>query len=94
MTYTNKSESDLLAGDNVIYNQTEVREFLFVINGKEQGNRSTLEMEGFRCIINCYDEELDEDVELPASPKAWSDPFSWESGEVPGEGDEVEIPPG
>lgn len=32
-TLTSKSEDQLTVGDNVIYNQTEVREFHYVING-------------------------------------------------------------
>jgi hypothetical protein len=34
-TYTTKTDAELVSGDNVIYNQTEVREFQFVINGKD-----------------------------------------------------------
>jgi hypothetical protein len=38
LTYL-KPESELVAGDNVIYNQTEVREFMFVINGKNMTHK-------------------------------------------------------
>ena len=91
-TYIEKEEADLESGDNVIYNQTEVREFQFVINGKEYQDRSTLRMEGFRCIVDCYDEEIEE-LEISDTPKSWSDPFTWPDG-VPVEGTEVVIPPG
>lgn len=37
-TYLNKTEDQLICGDNVIFNQTEVREFRFVINGKNISN--------------------------------------------------------
>jgi len=52
-TFTSKTDSELVSGDNVIYNQTEVREFHFAINGKDYQRRSTLAMEGFRCIVDC-----------------------------------------
>ena len=38
LTYL-KPENELVAGDNVIYNQTEVREFMFVINGKNMTSK-------------------------------------------------------
>lgn len=33
-TYLNKTEDQYISGDNVIYNQTEKREFYMVFNGK------------------------------------------------------------
>lgn len=41
-TYTSKDESELINGDNVIYNQTEVREFKWVVNGKDMKSRKVL----------------------------------------------------
>jgi hypothetical protein len=38
LTYL-KPENELVAGDNVVYNQTEVREFMFVINGKNMTSK-------------------------------------------------------
>jgi len=38
-SYLSKLESELVSGDNVIFNQTEVREFKFVINGKNLTDR-------------------------------------------------------
>lgn len=38
-SYLNKLESEFVTGDNVIYNQTEVREFNFVVNGKNSTGR-------------------------------------------------------
>jgi hypothetical protein len=52
MTYL-KPENQLVAGDNVIYNQTEVREFMFVINGKNMTSKKNLRIDGFRCVVNC-----------------------------------------
>lgn len=37
-TYLNKTEDQYLSGDNVIYNQTEKREFYMVFNGKNLAN--------------------------------------------------------
>lgn len=94
-TYTTKSEDELLNGDNVIYNQTEVREFHFVVNGKDGENRSTITMEGWRCDGPCEENaEVVEEVDLSGTPIPWSDPNSWESGAVPVDGEDVEIPPG
>jgi len=39
-SYLNKLEEELVAGDNVIYNQTEVRQFNFVVNGKNMTGRN------------------------------------------------------
>lgn len=79
-------------GDNVVYNQTEVREFHFSVNARNESRRH-LKMEGFRCVVNC---ELPEVEELEISDVAvpWSDPSTWPSGAVPVEDEEVEVPSG
>lgn len=41
-TLIKKTAADLVAGDFVVYNDTKVREFHFVINGKDMANRSEL----------------------------------------------------
>lgn len=88
-----KAEEDLVSGDNVVYNQTEVREFNFVLNGKNLTDRSDLKIEGFRCVWDCEQEEIEEmacsDIAIP-----WSDVNSWPDQTLPVEGDEVQIPPG
>lgn len=71
-----------------------MREFHWVVNAKEAENRSTIRMEGFRCIDFCAENDELEEVELSNTPLPWSEPSSWESGEVPVEGEEVEIPSG
>lgn len=48
-TYIEKLESEFLSGDNVIYNQTEVREFNFAINGKAPVERNSINLKGIRC---------------------------------------------
>lgn len=92
-TFSTKDDEDLISGDNVIYNQTEVRQFHFAINGKDYERRSTLAMEGFRCIVDCDQEEIEE-VEIMETPIPWSIRSSWPSGELPVEGEDAEIPPG
>jgi len=59
-TYTTHTETQLVNGDNVIYNQTEVREFLFVANGKNMTSRSLLKMTGHRCNVFCNQAIIDE----------------------------------
>jgi hypothetical protein len=55
------SDADLVNGDNIIYNQTEVREFNFVLNGKNPAERSSLIMTGYRCVVNCEPEAVEEE---------------------------------
>lgn len=88
-TYIDKSDSELESGDFVVYNQTEVREFHFVVHA-EDPDRKHLNMDGYRCVVGC-DLAVLEEVELSTSSKPWSDPDSWPSGAVPVEGDEVEV---
>jgi hypothetical protein len=52
-SYIDRAEEDLVNGDCVVYNQTEVREFHFVLNGKDMIDRSELYLTGERCIIDC-----------------------------------------
>ena len=91
-TLIQKSESEHLMGDNVVYNQTEVREFEFVINGKDK-SRKNVKMEGFRCVWECDLKEVEE-AEISDTAVPWSDPSSWPTGALPVEGEEAEIPPG
>lgn len=59
-TLTSKSEDELTPGDNVIYNQTEVREFHYVINGKEDENMFDYTITGWRCVVNCIEAAIEE----------------------------------
>jgi hypothetical protein len=52
-SYIDRDEHALVNGDCVVYNQTEVREFHYVINGKDMEDRSVLYLTGHRCIIDC-----------------------------------------
>lgn len=80
-------------GDNVIYNQTEVREFHWVMNGKEQENKTELVIEGFRCIVDCDQPDVEEE-EISDVVVLWSDPLSWPDEKVPVDGDMAEVTPG
>ena len=72
-------------------NETEIRTFEFIINGKEESSKK-LKVEPLICIHGtCVLEEVEE-VELEDGQRLWSDPELWgEGGKVPEEGDEVEI---
>ena len=72
-------------------NETEIRTFEFIINGKEESSKK-IKVEPLLCIHGtCVLEEVEE-VELEDGQRLWSDPESWgEGGKVPEEGDEVEI---
>ena len=70
-TYSTKAESELQSGDNVLYNQTEVREFHFVINGKNLTNRKDMVIDGYRCVVNCQSAAV-ENVTLNDTLAYWS----------------------
>lgn len=91
-TFIDKAEADLVNGDNVIYNQTDVREFNFVINGKNKDERTYLTILGIRCIFNCTPSVIV--VPISNDTQLWSVPATWPSGKVPVEGEDVEIIPG
>lgn len=55
-------QQDWMPGQNVVYNQTEVREFHILMNGKNQGDRmstcktcdNVLKLVGVRCDKYCF----------------------------------------
>lgn len=79
-----------------MYNQTEVRQFNFVVNGKNMTNRQDLKITAHRCLVNCEEEEIEEveEEEISSDFIYWSDLGSWESGSLPVDGEDVEILPG
>ena len=86
-----KSVVDLVSGDNQVKNETEVRTFEFVINGKEESSKS-LVVRPLECIQGVCLLEAVEEFELEEGQRLWSDPESWgEGGKVPEDGDDVEI---
>lgn len=52
MTLVNKTASQWQTGDNVIYNDTDVREIHIAINGKN-ASRNYIKMNGYRCDGTC-----------------------------------------
>jgi len=92
-TLIKKAAADLVAGDFVVYNDTKVREFHFVINGKDMANRSELLLQGFRCVVDCDQKDINE-KKISGEIKYWSDTTTWPSGKLPVEGEDVEIAPG
>ena len=55
------SQADYKTGQWVLYNETEIREFHFIVNGKFPtegkylGGRY-LELKGYMCKVNCYED--------------------------------------
>lgn len=97
-TYNNP-EVFHVTGDNVVYNETDVKELHWLVNGKHPRKSTKWLMEGFRCVQHnellweCKDEEVKE-KEIPNYSIPWSKTSTWPSGKLPVEGEVVEIPPG
>lgn len=91
-TYTKKRWDYLVNGDNVVYNETDVREFHFVLNGKEQENRTELVITGHRCIVDCDQADIEE-CEIPDTVVLWSSNSSWPDELVPEAGADAEVAP-
>ena len=90
---TDKAAGNLTMGDNVLWNETAIREFRMSINGKDiTGDRSKLNLLGIACVANCVPAV----AIIPVSDtiQYWSNITSWPLGKLPVEGDEVEIQPG
>jgi hypothetical protein len=92
-----------------LYNDTEIREFHFVVNGKQpvEGKMTDwrqLKFVAHRCIgADCFPEEAVEAECEPEGDRKWSDPNSWDpepdpekrtAFPIPGEGDVFKIPTG
>lgn len=78
-------------GANVVYNDSETREFHLLVNGKN-ASRKVLIMQGYRCIGPCL--PAVSQVALENRIRYWSDPQAWNSSKVPVAGEDVVIPPG
>ena len=82
------SEDEWLLGHNIIYNDTATREIHYIIAGNDLERRDmTFSIQ--RCIGSCNSDV--EEQELEDTVRYWSDPASWDSGEVPVADDYVEI---
>ena len=88
-----KSNTDLVTGDNWVRNETDIRTFQFVVNGKIESNRF-IKVEPLECITGTCVLDTVEEVELEEGQRLWSDPSNWEGNTLPQDGDEVEIPSG
>ncbi len=69
-----------------------MREFHFVVNGKNKLQRTDLIMNGYRCVFNCTPTVVV--VPISNETSLWSVPATWPSGKVPEDGEDVEIIPG
>lgn len=88
-TLINTPEPDRLFGMNVVYNETDVREMMFAVNGRDASG--SVKITGHRCLEHCeVDEIIDNDDQ---DLMYWSDPSSWPNlnGRIPEEGEEVDI---
>ena len=84
-----KTTTDLVTGDNWVRNDTDIRTFEFVVNGKDE-SYSNMNVEPLECILGVCELEAIEEVELEEGQRLWSDPESW-GGTLPVEGDNVEV---
>jgi hypothetical protein len=91
-------ESDYKVGQNILFNDTETREFHMIINGKDKpapGIERKINLKGYRCEGNCGLETLNEtkegEEEVYIPPLFWSLNTTWPSGKVPEAGDDVNI---
>ena len=88
---TDITNSELVYGQNVIYNQTEKREFHFIVNGKNNSAWTKLKFQGERCPGGKCTLAKVVEKETETTERLWSDPKSWTSGKVPVAGENVEI---
>jgi len=81
-------------GHNVLYNQTEVREFHFVVNGKDNSAFKTIKFAANRCPWGVCPQESVEVKPLENRTRLWSNPEDWPSGKVPVADDDVHVEAG
>jgi len=93
-------------GNNVLYNETDVRQFHFIVNGKQpEANKITesrsLKFVAHRCIGDC--DEIPPEVECPKEIRRWSVNKDWSLEEevgnrassgnfVPADGESFTVP--
>jgi len=72
-------------GNNVLFNETEIREFHFIINGKQleegkiQEKGRKMKVVAHRCKGNDCFAAVEPDVECVEEIRLWSDPKSWDT---------------
>jgi len=85
-----------LPGQNIYYDDMDVRELHFIANGKNQGNgvnehtETEIVLKGIRCATNCS-EAIVEVEEVEAEFRYWSDVKNWPNETLPVAGDDVHI---
>jgi hypothetical protein len=102
--------SNYQLGNNVLYNETDIREFHFIINGKQpEANKTTesraVKFTGHRCIgSDCFPEAAPE-AECSNETRHWSEAIDWSletdptkrsatGNTIPGKGASFKIPTG
>lgn len=79
-TLTQKYGADHSLGDNIVYNETDIREFEFVVNYWNETLGRDLLIEGFTCWEeNCFAYDVEEQP-LEETARLWSNPDDWPSG--------------
>jgi hypothetical protein len=78
---------------NIVYNDTETREMMFAVNGRD--NSGAMTITGHRCVNGCDIEEVEENPDREII-YYWSDIATWPNlpDRIPIEGDEVHIEDG
>lgn len=67
-----KPTTELESGDNIVYNDTETREIMFAVTGKNQAKRK-IQMQGLRCISGTCPLPGIEIVPMETHQRLWSD---------------------
>ena len=86
------AKSTWITGSNWLQNDTDIREFQFVVNGADP-TLSEIKLRGLQCIHGDCPQDAVKPVPL-GDAKYWSDPATWQTGVLPGEGEDVHIEPG
>jgi len=87
-----ESWDDYIAGQHLVLNDTETREFHLVMNGKDKDypeQRKEYNLEGIRCVGSCVEEI--EEYETESEYRFWSDVSNWPDGVLPAEGEDVHV---
>ena len=93
-TYLTTDPSEYALGDNIVYNDTDTREFTFVINNRLEDRGKQLRVEGLKCLTGVCETTVVEEVETEDTKRYWSDATNWPDETLPVDGDDVIIEPG
>lgn len=81
----------MMHGQNVLYNQTEVREFRWVINGKNSSAWKPVTLKANRCPLGVCELSRVEEKPMENRTRYWSNKNDWPNGTVPIAGEDVEV---